>query len=149
MSELEAITVDKAELTRLRKSLEAAGFTDEGGELWKPPVRNVGIIDEVDRLRRELEEKEGQLCRAKELISDFPTFAYTISNDEWRAWVDGIATLFSSTTCQHKLEVDVLEGKMQTALDLLVESESKTQSYDFNARRGLFIEAELRQRRKR
>ena len=45
-------------------------------------------------------------------------------------------------------ERDRLEGTMQTALDLLSESASEKQSYDFNARRIVFLESELRRRAK-
>lgn len=30
----------RVEAKRLRRSLESAHFTDEGGELWKPPIRH-------------------------------------------------------------------------------------------------------------
>lgn len=40
----------------------------------------------------------------------------------------------------------ILEGEMQTALDLLVESSSDKQAYDFNARREMFIGLQIRQR---
>lgn len=42
---------------RLRRSLEAGGFTDEGGELWKPPVNKEfpKVWEEKERLREAIE----------------------------------------------------------------------------------------------
>lgn len=45
-------------------------------------------------------------------------------------------------------ELEQCRGNIQTAVDLLVESMSEKQSYDFNARRIAFVEAELRRRAK-
>ena len=45
------------ENTRLRRSLEAAHFTDEGGEYWKPPVNHAyrELWQEKERLREAIE----------------------------------------------------------------------------------------------
>ena len=43
-------------------------------------------------------------------------------------------------------QVEVLEGTMQTALDLLKESAAHVQLYDFRARREVFIKTELQRR---
>lgn len=59
------------EAKRLRKSLEAAHFTDEGGEYWKPPVN--------DRYRELWEEKE----RLREALSISPDEVGRIMHESW------------------------------------------------------------------
>ncbi len=52
--------LDKAE-----KSLVSAGYTDNGGEMWKPPIGKPPDFDEIDRLRRRLrdERRENMIDR--------------------------------------------------------------------------------------
>jgi len=46
---------------RLRASLEAAGFTDEGGEFWKPPLGKRPDFEKIDSLEQEVENLKREL----------------------------------------------------------------------------------------
>ena len=50
------------ECKRLRRSLEAAQFTDAGGELWKPPVQNKGVFTRLEDKNRHLQTALDAAC---------------------------------------------------------------------------------------
>lgn len=62
----------KARLEKAEKSLKTSGFTDEGGELWKPPVKDghliVKLLDEVDTLKSKGWCLEAQLREANDKV---------------------------------------------------------------------------------
>lgn len=76
--EYSAIEKRDAEIERLRKSLLAAGFTDCGGELWKPQLGQSAspLLDELTTLRAQLQEAEGKAQMFDWLRDQYHGFAY-------------------------------------------------------------------------
>jgi len=71
------------ELNRATKTLENAGYTDNGGELWKPPLGPSAspMIDKIDSLTNELEALRAEnesLKTAYKKVNDL----YNLAGDE-------------------------------------------------------------------
>lgn len=49
LSEVARLHDIEAEVQRCHKTLNFAGFVDLGGEVWKPPIQNVGVFVELDK----------------------------------------------------------------------------------------------------
>lgn len=65
----------RKENERLRKSLESAHFTDEGGKLCKPPVQNEGVFEKII-------EENNTLWN----MLDSAYNEYIFPNEVWREW---------------------------------------------------------------
>ena len=61
------------ELIRLHASLVAGGFTDKGGELWKPPLgpSAMPLLERLDKQRALIEELREALKSAKNTLVAF------------------------------------------------------------------------------
>ena len=80
-----------AELRRMHASLVAGGFTDEGGELWKPPLgpSALPLVERLEKQRAMIEELREALRRALDLSQYWfgREDRRDYSETDYRAWL--------------------------------------------------------------
>lgn len=86
----------KQKLSKATRSLELAGYTDEGGELWKPSIgRNVSpLIDRIDELQHQLTAAQKQNELNKQFVTIYFSALQDIETctDKGAGWCNGRAT---------------------------------------------------------